>query len=718
MRNTKENPCDSFALAMGVTPSQYGPGIHKTYDAGFQFNHNAIPQDLKDHDQWVCWSSVYTIDKDSGVINDKPSKRPVYAIDGKIHLAKWNAMSFDDAMKLMGTSQDIHGLGFIFTADDPFIVIDFDNLVDRNDDRFGFINNADTYVEKSVSGKGYHMIVKGKLNKQYVTQGVEIYGAGTHRLIAMTGDLAFKKCEDIKEDQGVVDALVQAYFNGESGSGRYKLPSMVVEGERNNNMMSYVGSLFSKGLSLDEVESKVHKANAERFKPPLDEDVVEGMCKRILSAREKDIDMADARNQDVVDRYIFVTTSNKYYDTITRTELTDKAMNVKYGHREFGGRGNPRPVTWLVRQNNLRKVERVGWMPSPYGKERENQIIIDGPRSMVNSWEGFAITPAEGDVQPWLDHVAHLMGDVEYQKNFIDRLAFDVQHPDKKCNWTPALFGTYGAGKDAVFDPIMTIFGSASKLIGSNSVKSSFDDGFIGAKIVVISEIKGLGGDALEELKRSTASGASKWIELDPKGRSPVRQVNVVSVYIITNHPDALKLDKNERRFYVNHCKVAMNEDQKKAYFTHWLERDNGAARLMHFLLNRDLSGFNPNKLPRHTSGFLTMVDSTQRDYEALLNDWLDLEKFEFAYQVVHPRHIQMRLSEQAGGVKADTSQIKTWLINNGFNQCEKRIRQRGGERNFKSRGYFVSGDFADLDPGEMYDEISRIEEVLPRKTE
>lgn len=82
------------------------------------------------------------------------------------------------------------GIGFMLHAEDPFTCIDLDVKDDTPRDllaRFeSIMNAADSYTERSRSGLGYHVWVKGNIGKGRKRDGVEVYSQ--ERFIICTGD--------------------------------------------------------------------------------------------------------------------------------------------------------------------------------------------------------------------------------------------------------------------------------------------------------------------------------------------------------------------------------------------------------------------------------------------------------------------------------------------------------------------------------------------------
>jgi hypothetical protein len=159
--------------------------------------YESIPQELKDIPQWVCWQSV-----DRG---GKMTKVPINPHTGRAasstNPSTWS--TFDCAAKV-GNSYS--GIGFVFTQGDPYVGIDMDGHVDQD-----LVEYFQSYTEYSQSGKGAHIICKGKLpfdgkrNAKY-----EVYS--NSRFFIFTGNV-IEPYTDIDECQQQIDTFISHVFH-------------------------------------------------------------------------------------------------------------------------------------------------------------------------------------------------------------------------------------------------------------------------------------------------------------------------------------------------------------------------------------------------------------------------------------------------------------------------------------------------------------------------
>ena len=184
-------------------------------------------------------------------------------------------------------------LGFVF-AGNGIVGIDIDCGVDAE----GFITplaadiigRCRSYTERSKSGRGFHILLKGVLpfKGKNNLAGVEIYQSA--RYFILTGDVLLYRT--LEENQAAIDYVLATYFPDaprESGGpvgeriytpvwappagGRVPLrPSYprITPGSRNLSLTSLAGALHGQGWPKAELYAELLRANAAACDPPLD----------------------------------------------------------------------------------------------------------------------------------------------------------------------------------------------------------------------------------------------------------------------------------------------------------------------------------------------------------------------------------------------------------------------------------------------------------------
>ncbi|MCQ6962981.1 hypothetical protein [Methanolobus chelungpuianus] len=236
-------------------------------------NIDGIPQEMKEHDQWVMWKLI------SKKGENKPRKVP-YTVDNfEASTDKPTTWStFDACIKALDTGL-YHGIGFVFSCDDDYVGIDWDNVRNQetgefDEDIYQEILLLESYAEVSQSGKGAHVICKGKKpsNNRCRSGPREMYDQG--RFFVMTGQHLPETPKTI--NYAPVEALKAIY-------DKIDKPK--------DNLNKFPQSVISESPSMEDNEILsllFGSAIADKFKP-----LWEGSTSTYPSASEADLGIAN-----------------------------------------------------------------------------------------------------------------------------------------------------------------------------------------------------------------------------------------------------------------------------------------------------------------------------------------------------------------------------------------------------------------------------------------
>lgn len=243
-----------------------------------QYEH--IPQSLKDLNQWVC------VHADSKV----PMKCFEPEAASSTDPETWSP--FATAVQAVADGH-YDNIGFVFN-DNDLVGIDIDTGYDAD----GFITTiaadilgkCQSYTERSRSGRGFHILLKGKLpfKGRNNLKGVEIYRAS--RYFIMTGNVVVY--HELREDQEAIDYVVEKYFpetkrddNAKSVGNRIYIPiwekpvgnriklrpvyPRIPNGCRNICLTSLAGMLHNQGYSKEQIYDELIYCNTVACDPEL-----------------------------------------------------------------------------------------------------------------------------------------------------------------------------------------------------------------------------------------------------------------------------------------------------------------------------------------------------------------------------------------------------------------------------------------------------------------
>ena len=243
-------------------------------------NLDNIPQDIRLLNQWVG----------VGVDSKAPMRVDTLYAASSTNPNTW--CSFAEARNAVSNGEITYP-GFVFN-DNGIIGIDIDDGYDEE----GFISplasdiisKCKSYTEKSKSGRGFHILLRGHLpfKGKNNRNGVEIYK--TARYFIMTGDMLLY--DTIIDNQEAIDYIVDKYFPEMRESenkafnpkiytpiwdkpmedGRIKLRPvypLIHNGCRNICLTSLAGMLHSQGYNQQAIYDELSYCNSVACKPML-----------------------------------------------------------------------------------------------------------------------------------------------------------------------------------------------------------------------------------------------------------------------------------------------------------------------------------------------------------------------------------------------------------------------------------------------------------------
>jgi hypothetical protein len=160
-----------------------------------------IPTRLMGRQQWVSWRAEQR--------DGQWTKVPISPATGQRADPKDPETWGTCAQALKRYRDDgLEGVGFVFTADDPFLGVDLDEM---NESARAIVADLASYTEESPSGRGVHVIIEASKPGPRCRAGtVEMYDKG--RFFAITGRRLEGSLASIEPRQGQIDGLYAGLF--------------------------------------------------------------------------------------------------------------------------------------------------------------------------------------------------------------------------------------------------------------------------------------------------------------------------------------------------------------------------------------------------------------------------------------------------------------------------------------------------------------------------
>ncbi len=237
----------------------------------------------------------------------------------------------------------------------------------------------------------------------------------------------------------------------------------------------------------------------------------------------------------------------------------------------------------------------------PGGLEFSPKFQLESPdKDKFNLFGGFALKPVAGDVEPFLLHVREAIckSDENLTKYVLQFFAHLLQRPEEKPSVALLLKSTPGTGKNALVAPFKKILGEYElETNGEDSIIGRFNSSLANKLLVFGDEIDLRNRKTLDRMKNLISESS---LQVEFKGREMTKLPNYIRFIFATNLDQVLRADMRERRYVI--LEPSSEYAQNKGYFENyfdWLHHRNGAAHLMHYLLNYDISDFNRHCGPK-----------------------------------------------------------------------------------------------------------------------
>lgn len=282
----------------------------------------------------------------------------------------------------------------------------------------------------------------------------------------------------------------------------------------------------------------------------------------------------------------------------------------------------PATKAW-VEWPNRTDAGRVVYEPQKYGVPFSRMTTHDDPSlSTWNVWPGWGVVPDDDDVDDeelmkFHSVVDHVFKGAEpgAKEWFLQWLAYPLQYPGTKLFTAVIIHGQgQGTGKTLLGDTMKRIYGENYTMIGNRELKSSFNGWAARKQFILGDEITGSDRrEFSEELKRMITSQV---IRVNEKN-IPEYELNDVANYLFTsNHANAFSISDRDRRYFVHEVtSEPLDEDFFMPYYI-WLD-SGGAAAIFRYLLDLDVSEFNPKKPAPMTAAKRQMIEFSRSDLEA-----------------------------------------------------------------------------------------------------
>lgn len=276
------------------------------------------------------------------------------------------------------------------------------------------------------------------------------------------------------------------------------------------------------------------------------------------------------------------------------------------------------PRLWLADRRRM-EVESIEYSPG-------QPAIVPG--SYLNAWRGMGVEPVRGSVEPWLQLLERNVVDPELRKWIVQWFAYPLQNLGAKLTTYVHMYGAPGTGKNALLAPFLKIYGANGISLGKEQIASSFNSVYAKKQFINLDELHGGNDrDALHVSNKIKRLTTDPKLTVNTKGQPEYEVDNHVNLVTTSNYADSLKLDEGDRRACVvqfgTRDTVIRDKSVWDAYWQ-WVE-DGGAEALFDYLLEVDMTGFDPHGHAPMTEWKEVVTDATRGAMEKWVRElWED----------------------------------------------------------------------------------------------
>lgn len=376
--------------------------------------------------------------------------------------------------------------------------------------------------------------------------------------------------------------------------------------------------------------------------------------------REAELEQIDGATEEwLIKNIVFL--NNGFYDLHEQSYFKNKQMcNDFHGDKaqivenETGNGFRTIPAVDRIkhRVDKLSASGGMGWMPVALGTH-EPIVNINGKRC-VNTYHEPDTKPVKGDTSLWVELVEFICG--EYAGLVLDHMAFTVQYPEKKIIWQVMVYDNIKRnGKSACFEPLLQVLGDNAAKVETDMIEAGWGDAFLCNKAIVFEEIYGIDRRKFNTMKTKFANGGVE--QLNIKGGAVISQVNLYSMYLLSNHEDAMHMDSDEGKLLVINapgCFIygdTLNEKSEDFYrkFWNWIRSVEGKQAAAWFFMNRDVSKFAFDTPPVRTEALMAVCESGASVHETVIRNMHEDHEAPFDKCGLKPVELYERLKFSTG---------------------------------------------------------------------
>ena len=235
-------------------------------------------------------------------------------------------------------------------------------------------------------------------------------------------------------------------------------------------------------------------------------------------------------------------------------------------------------------------------------------------------------------VKNLINHIKFLFSEKKEQDLMLSWIAFIVQNPEKRVRWSPLICGPEGIGKTYLLNLLQMVYGKFARPLDGDDLKDNYTGWGEGSIVTCIEEIYVAGDNRHKIMNKLKPFITNDTIRINEK-YEPSRTIpNMTSYLMLTNYPEALPLDENDRRYCIISCRfknrlkyiehLGGDDGMQKYFKTLFSDMINYRNELISYLMQYKLNSiFKVDYVPLFTKAKRDMINARINPNEDLILD-------------------------------------------------------------------------------------------------
>ena len=270
----------------------------------------------------------------------------------------------------------------------------------------------------------------------------------------------------------------------------------------------------------------------------------------------------------------------------------------------------------------LYNSEGSAWLKSPSKQLllEENLVFEPGgcKPDQVNLFKGFRIKPAPGPSDLIKAHILHLCGgDIDLAQWMTSWMAYPLQHPGAKLQTALIIHGTFGTGKNLLFDAYSRLFDPYSIALNQQILDGRFTDWMSRKCFILADEVIANASQGAVK-NRLKAMVTSDWFTIEEKNLPCRQERNHSNMVFLSNNDMPLIMDLKDRRYVVIRCDSVREPD----YYVALAQQISNLPAFLDFLLSHDCGEFHEHSKPPDTEAKRELIELCRPSHSKFIELW------------------------------------------------------------------------------------------------